>query len=44
MFGAASKPALPALRSRLDDDNEDVRAAAQQAIDIIAGKSKGKNS
>jgi HEAT repeat protein len=42
-IGVASKPALPALRSRLDDDNDDVRAAARQAIDIITGKSTDDN-
>jgi HEAT repeat protein len=38
----ASKPALPALRKRLEDDNETVRAAARQAIEITEGKSPDK--
>jgi len=42
-LGVASKPALPALRSHLEDDNEDVRAAAREAIEVIEGKSSDKS-
>jgi HEAT repeat protein len=43
-IGVASKPALPALVKRLDDDDHDVRAAARQAIDLIEGKLQDKKS
>ncbi len=38
MRGPAAREALAPLRAMLDDEDEDVREAARQAMDALEGK------